>query len=99
MTESPDRGVSEWGKTMWGPFVRQAKRPRTFKGTVEERLQRLEDEAAIMATFRHYHYFYDAGDVDGVLSCFTTDGVQVNSRGTFVCADQLRSSYECFICD
>jgi hypothetical protein len=99
MDESPDRGVSEWGKTMWGPFVRQAKRPRTFKGTVEERLQRLEDEAAVLDTFRRYHYFYDAGDVDGVLSCFTADGVQVNRRGTYVGTDQLRSSYEYLVRD
>ncbi|MFT4011159.1 MAG: nuclear transport factor 2 family protein [Nocardioidaceae bacterium] len=60
---------------------------------MSERLQRLEDEAAILDTFRRYQYFYDASDIDGVATCFTEDGVQINGRGTFVGRDQLRASY------
>lgn len=90
-----------WARTMWEPFVDQAfelmerdEAPKDDSSDgVLRRLRALEDERAIEHVFRRYHACYDAGDIERILSCYTTDAIQINARGTYRGHDELRESY------
>lgn len=99
--ELDDAGGFAWAQSMWKPFVDQAfdvkkrnEQPRDDSPDgVLRRLQRLEDEREIELTFRRYHSCYDAADIDGILSCYTDDAIQINARGTYQGHQELRKSY------
>jgi ketosteroid isomerase-like protein len=89
--------IRGWGEGLWRPGRDQAM-TRTNSGagsgSLEERVNRLENEREIERVFRRYHNCYDAHDLAGILSCYTDDAVQVNSFGTLIGQDSLRGSYE-----
>lgn len=90
-----------WAEGLWEPGRAQVMDLHSAdkSGTLEERITRLEDERDIERTLRRYQNCYDAGDIDGVMSCFTEDAIQVNGRGTFVGADSIRASSQYLIDD
>lgn len=78
---------------MWGIHHALAWVPRRPAGSQEERLRRVEEELAVMDVLARYTYFYDGGDVDGVLSVFHDDCVLINPRGTYVGKEAIRRNY------
>ena len=102
MTDRPSEYDSEWARGAWRPFVEQAfivmqQMSQPVESSAEailERLRRLEDERDIERVFRRYHALYDAGDVDGLMSVYTEDAIQINARGTYRGHDELRRSYQ-----
>jgi hypothetical protein len=98
MSEPSLESIKDWGKGMWTVFDRMAQSPRSPAGeTLERRVERLDAEAEIIDLFRRYHSFYDAGNVDGVMSLFADDCVVVNERGTYIGATAIRENYE-YLC-
>ena len=93
---------AEWARGAFAPFVKQARavmeqmgRPvETSNEAILERLRRLEDERDIERVFRRYHAFYDAADIDGLMSVYTEDAIQINARGTYKGHAELRESYK-----
>lgn len=59
---------------------------------LEERVRHLEDRAAIQELRAHYCHVLDDGDWDGVVDCFTPDGV-FEGLGVASGAAQLRSFF------
>lgn len=88
--------LKAWATTLWGAEHDQARAEIAATPghlTLEQRVARIEDQLEIERVFRRYHALYDAHDIDGVLTLFTPDAVQVNGRGTFVGHASLRRSY------
>src|SRR5262249_35391909 len=54
---------------------RPGRSPLTTEGTVEDRLDALEAERAILDTLYRYGHTIDYGDEAGWVDCFTTDAV------------------------
>ncbi|MGQ3049200.1 MAG: nuclear transport factor 2 family protein [Niveispirillum sp.] len=89
--------VDEWGKGMWDIFARLGRCSRTA-GLSKDDLSIVDhEEAEVLDAFRRYHYLYDAGDLDGVVSRFTDDCVLVNPRGTYIGSDAIRENYRYLI--
>lgn len=63
------------------------------RGTLEQRLQRLEDEQAVRDLLVQYGFCYDSSDLDGLMALFAEDAVLVNSRGTFVGSKAIEENY------
>lgn len=83
--------------SMWGPFHKIVRVPVAKKTTTKDRLTRIEDEAAIRDLHSKYCYFYDSGDVDGVMEVFHEDCVLVNPRGTYIGTKAIRENYKYLI--
>ncbi|MEO8722780.1 MAG: nuclear transport factor 2 family protein [Sphingobium sp.] len=94
----PDHAhVDEWGKGMWDIFTRLGRRSRT-EGLSKDDIAIVDhEEAEVLDAFRRYHYLYDAGDLEGVISRFTDDCVLVNPRGTYIGSDAIRENYHYLI--
>src|SRR5215813_5459136 len=78
---------------MWAAHLPVARMPRPVGTTVESRLRLLEDERAVHDVLTRYTHFYDAGDIDGVMSVFHPDCTLVNPRGTYVGREAIRRNY------
>jgi len=83
---------SRFAHGLWVPFRRQVA-PPAAGGTVEQRLQRFEDEQAVRDVVVQYAFSYDSADVDGVMMLFTDDAVLVNARGTFSGRQAIDDNY------
>ncbi|TME87772.1 MAG: hypothetical protein E6I44_08695 [Chloroflexi bacterium] len=59
----------------------------------EQRLQLVEEEAALRDDLVAYGYAYDAGDVDAVVAHFADDVVITNPRGRYAGSDLIRKNY------
>ncbi len=55
----------------------------TGAGTIEARLQRVEDELAILRVMLDYSTFLDARDYDGYVNLFAPDGEWGNAEGIY----------------
>ena len=77
---------------LWAPFRRLVRQP-IERGTVEQRLQRIEDEQAVRDLLAQYAFSYDSADVDGVMALFADDAVLVNARGTFAGKQAIDDNY------
>lgn len=92
-----EEDLRSWSEGFWTPANTQAHadiKALDVGTTLEDRVQRLEDDLEIKAVLRRYHNTYDAHDIEGALDCFTDDAVQINGRGTFIGRDSLRASYD-----
>jgi uncharacterized protein (TIGR02246 family) len=78
---------------MWRPMQETARFAQLKLATVEQRVQRIEEEGAIRDLLVKYCYSYDSNDIDGVMSTFSNDCTLVNPRGTFVGADAIERNY------
>lgn len=85
------RQIREWGKLMWEPLAALSERPQEQPG--EATLDRLNAESAVDSLFRSYHNFYDANDLERVLSLFSNDCVVINPRGTYIGKESIRRNY------
>jgi len=81
-----------FARGLWAPFRRIVHMARSG-GTVEQRLQRLEDEQAVRDLLAQYAFSYDSSDVDGVMALFMDDAVLVNARGTFTGRQAIDDNY------
>jgi ketosteroid isomerase-like protein len=79
--------------SMWAMHEAVARLPRSQPATVEARLRLIEEEQAARDLLVRYTYFYDAGDLEGVMSVFHDDGVLINPRGTYAGKDAIRRNY------
>jgi ketosteroid isomerase-like protein len=79
--------------SMWSVHHALARLGRGRGATVEQRLRLVEEELAAMDLLARYTYFYDGGDLDGVMSVFHDDCVLINPRGTYVGTDAIRRNY------
>jgi uncharacterized protein (TIGR02246 family) len=77
---------------LWAPFRWLASRP-VERGTLEQRLQRMEGEQAVRDLLAQYAFSYDSSDVDGVMALFADDAVLVNARGTFAGRQAIDDNY------
>ena len=78
---------------MWKPLIETANFPRTPSASIEQRLQRLEDEHAIRDLLVKYCYAYDSGNLDEVMTTFADDCTLVNPRATFIGTAAIRINY------
>jgi len=78
---------------MWKPLIETANFPRAPSASIEQRLQRLEDEHAIRDLLVKYCYAYDSGNLDEVMTTFADDCTLVNPRATFIGAAAIRINY------
>jgi ketosteroid isomerase-like protein len=78
---------------MWSIHHTVARTSRELGTTLQERLERVEEELAIKDLLTRYTYFYDGADIDGVMSVFHDDCVLINPRGTYVGKDAIRRNY------
>jgi ketosteroid isomerase-like protein len=78
---------------MWGMHEAVANLPRSRPASLEDRVRLLEEEQAARDLLVRYTYFYDAGNLDGVMSVFHDDGVLINPRGTYAGKDAIRRNY------
>ena len=62
----------------WTPFLWLAQQQEP-SGTATEQLLRLVEERAVTEVVTKYAYYYDASDVDRVMSLFTDDAVVVSN--------------------
>ncbi|MBV7482976.1 nuclear transport factor 2 family protein [Bordetella sp. BOR01] len=93
MTRPDLAHIEEWGKGMWNVFDRLAMRSRTA-GLSKSDVSILDhEEAEVLDVFRRYHYLYDAGNLDGVVSIFSDDCVLLNPRGTYIGSEAIRENY------
>lgn len=79
--------------SMWHVHLGVARQPRARLQSAEDRLQLLEDEAAVRDLLAQYTYFYDAKDIDGLLTVFHDECVLINPRGTYVGHEAIRRNY------
>jgi hypothetical protein len=70
-----------------------ARHRRARPTSLAERLQLLEDEAAVQDVLARYTYFYDAKDVGGLLSVFHEECELINPRGTYIGHEAIRRNY------
>jgi uncharacterized protein (TIGR02246 family) len=77
---------------LWAPFRWLVGQP-IERGTIEQRIQRIEDEQAVRDLLAQYAFSYDSSDVDGVMALFTDDAVLVNARGTFTGRQAIDDNY------
>src|SRR5438093_13282815 len=59
----------------------------------EQRLQLVEEEAALRDDLVAYGYAYDAGDVDALLAHFADAVVITNPRARYAGSDPIRKNY------
>ena len=78
---------------MWNIHHGVARAPRKGDTTLRERLQMVEEEAAVKDVLTRYTYFYDGADLDGVMSVFHDDCMLINPRGTYIGKDAIRRNY------
>jgi uncharacterized protein (TIGR02246 family) len=83
-------------KTMWGPFMALV-RPRSKLDSLEKKVARLEDEAAVAEALNRYTYAYDASDLETLANVFHPDCVVVNPRGTYRGRELIKSNYNYLI--
>ena len=76
----------------WTPFLwlTQQQEPT---GTPEEQLLRLVEERAVTEVLTEYAYYYDASDVDRVMTLFTDDAVVVSARGLYAGKSEVDANY------
>ena len=79
--------------SMWSVHHALARLARGRRASLEQRLRLVEEELAAMDLLACYTYFYDGGDLDGVMSVFHDDCVLINPRGTYVGKDAIRRNY------
>lgn len=84
-------------RSMWAPLCELTATAAKQKGSVEQRLGRLENELAVRDVLNKYTYCYDSSDLDGVMSVFHDDCTLVNPRGTYVGAEAIRRNYRYLI--
>jgi ketosteroid isomerase-like protein len=82
---------------MWAMHGALARLPRARPQGSEDRLRLLEEELAVKDLLVRYTYFYDAGDLDGVMTVFHDDCVLINPRGTYEGKNAIRHNYEYLI--
>ncbi len=87
-----DGSFSDFARGLWAPFRRLVQQPAAG-GSLQERLQRIEDEQAVRDLLAQYAFSYDSGDVDGVMALFTDDALLVNARGTFSGRQAIDDNY------
>ncbi len=80
-------------KSMWGPLQDIARIPIAKGKTIEERLSLIEEEAAVRDLLNRYTYFYDGGDLEGVMTVFADECTLVNPRGTYIGAAAIKRNY------
>jgi uncharacterized protein (TIGR02246 family) len=85
-------GFGSFARGLWAPFRRLVQQPAPG-GSIEQRLQRIEDEQAVRDLVAQYAFSYDSSDVDGVMALFTDDAVLVNARGTFSGRQAIDDNY------
>lgn len=76
----------------WTPF-RWLARQQEPDGTPAEQLLRLVEERAVAEVITKYAYYYDASDVDGVMTLFTDDAVVASARGIYVGKAAVDANY------
>ncbi len=76
----------------WTPFLWLASQ-REAESTPGERVQRLVEECSVVAVLTRYAYYYDASNVDRVMSLFTEDAVVFSARGTYVGKAAIDANY------
>lgn len=79
--------------SMWSVHHALARSPRPRTTSVVERRRFVEEELAVKDVLVRYTYFYDGGDLDGVMSVFHDDCVLINPRGTYVGHEAIRRNY------
>lgn len=77
---------------MWSIHHALARTPRRSTSTLG-RQRLIEEELAVKDVLVRYTYFYDGGDLDGVMSVFHDDCVLINPRGTYVGKEAIRRNY------
>lgn len=77
---------------LWAPSRWLVGQP-VERSTIEQRLQRMEDEQAVRDLLVQYAFSYDSADLDGVLELFAGDAVLVNARGTFAGRQAIDENY------
>lgn len=91
------KSLYELPRTLLGfhvAIVRGNHRRLDARKSIEERLARLEVEAAARHLLNHYAYCYDAGDLDGMMDVYSDDCLLINRLGTFKGAEAIRANYE-----
>lgn len=78
---------------MWSIHHAVAQAPSERGASLLERLQNIEEQAAVKDVLTRYTYFYDGADLDGVMSVFHDDCVLINPRGTYIGKDAIRRNY------
>jgi hypothetical protein len=74
-----------------GPAAANARQIETRLGRIAERLQRLEDEAAVVNLQHSYGYYVDRKLWDDVVELFARDGtLEVDNRGVYAGASMRR---------
>ncbi|MBM3491340.1 MAG: nuclear transport factor 2 family protein [Alphaproteobacteria bacterium] len=85
--------ASALDRHMWRPLQRNVARPARRPSGLAERLERIEQEAAIRDLLHSYAYCYDGNDLDGAIAVFHADCVLVNPRGTYVGIEAIGRNY------
>jgi hypothetical protein len=78
---------------MWSIHHAVAQARPERRSSLQERLQSIEEEAAVRDVLTRYTYFYDGADLDGVMSVFHDDCVLINPRGSYIGKDAIRRNY------
>jgi ketosteroid isomerase-like protein len=79
--------------SMWSLHSAVANRRRASPSSPEARIRLLEEEQAVREVLVRYTYYYDAADLDGVMSVFHDDCLLINPRGTYVGKEAIRRNY------
>lgn len=78
--------------SLWSLHHAMARTPRGDL-TSARGLSRLAEERAVHDVLARYTFFYDGGDLDGVMSVFHDDCTLINPRGTYIGKDAIRTNY------
>jgi hypothetical protein len=77
----------------WADHVATADAPRSREGTLETRLRRLEDEAAVRDTIVRYAYYHDAGELERKLALHHPDCVLHHRTGDLRGMEAIRAFF------
>jgi len=78
---------------MWAPFNGISIRNSRKKGSLEERVKRIEEKNSIETLLSQYTYAYDGNDIETVMALFHPDCILVNPRGTYIGTNLIRENY------
>jgi len=81
-------------RSLLGFHVELTARAAAPRGTLEERVARLEAREVIQRVLNRYAYSYDAGDIENMMAIYSDDCLLVNGAGTFAGAAAIRTNYE-----
>jgi ketosteroid isomerase-like protein len=79
---------------MWEPFNQNADINDSLKGSLELRMQRIEDETCLRQIMVKYAYSYDSNNVDALMTIFSDDAVLINPRATFIGSAMIKRNYD-----